>query len=160
MSSWRSSWSICGSRCSACAAPSASVAATTSRSSSTSPSGAVCLQERDAAEDDLRRGDLRSVVGGDRRHDDEDAVGRERAPVAEGDVVGVADVDAVDEDHPGAAILAEPRAACASISSGSAVADGKIRSGSIPTELREVGVQAQAAMVAVERASRAAAGSG
>ena len=43
--------------------------------------------------------------------DDEDAVGGEHAPVAQRDVGDVADLDAVDEDHPGLLALAEARAA-------------------------------------------------
>ena len=55
-------------------------------------------------------GDRRAVLLGDRRDDDEDAVGREHAPVAQGDVGRVADVDAVDEDHPRLLARAEARA--------------------------------------------------
>ena len=43
--------------------------------------------------------------------DDEDAVGGEHPPVAQGDVGHVADLDAVDEDHPGLLGVAEPCAA-------------------------------------------------
>ena len=66
---------------------------------------------RHAAEDHLGLGDRRAVLLGDRRDDDEDAVGAEHAPVAQGDVGRVADVDAVDEDHPRPLGLAEARAA-------------------------------------------------
>ena len=67
------------------------------------------LDERHPAEDDLRRRHLRAVVGGDRRDDDEHPVGRQGAAVAKRDVVGIADVDPVDEDHPGADLPPEPR---------------------------------------------------
>ena len=62
--------------------------------------GAVALQERDAARDHLGRDDGRAVLLGDRRDDDEDAVRAEHPAVAQRDVGHVADVDAVDEDHP------------------------------------------------------------
>ena len=67
--------------------------------------------ERHAAEDDLGLGDRRAVLLGDRRDDDEDAVGGEHPAVAQRDVGDVADLDAVDEDHAGALGLAEARAA-------------------------------------------------
>ena len=68
----------------------------------------VCLLgEGDAAEDHLRLVDLGAVVGGDGGDDDEDAVVGELAPVADCELVGLADGDAVDEDHPGVDVLAE-----------------------------------------------------
>ena len=52
----------------------------------------------------------RAVLLGDRRDDDEDAVGAEHPAVAQRDVGRVADVDAVDVDHARALALAEARA--------------------------------------------------
>ena len=59
------------------------------------------LDERHAAEDDLGRDDRLARLLGHRGDDDEDPVGRQHAAVAQGDVGRIADVDAVDEDHPG-----------------------------------------------------------
>ena len=59
------------------------------------------VDKRHATKDDLWRRDLGPIVRGDRDDHDEDAVRGERSPIAERHVVGVADVDAVHEDHPG-----------------------------------------------------------
>ena len=69
------------------------------------------LDERDAAEDHLGVDHRLAGLLGDRRDDDEDAVVGEHPAVAQRDVGGIADVDAVDEDHPGLLGLAEARAA-------------------------------------------------
>ena len=66
------------------------------------------VHERHAAEDHLGVGDRTPVLLGDRRDDDEDPVGGEHPPVAQRYVGHVADLDAVDEDHPG--LLACPEA--------------------------------------------------
>ncbi len=67
--------------------------------------------ERYAAEDHLWVGDRASVLLGDRHHYDEDPVGGEHAPVAQRYVRHVADLDAVDEHHPGLLVLFEARPA-------------------------------------------------
>ena len=69
--------------------------------------GLLLVEEGDAAEDHLGVGDRIAVLARDRGDDDEEPVGGERAAVAQGDVVGIADVDAVDEDHAGADVGAE-----------------------------------------------------
>ena len=73
------------------------------------PAGLV--HERHPAEDHLRVGDRTAALLGDRRDDDEDPVGREHPAIAQRGVGDIADVDAVDEEHPGALGLGEPRAA-------------------------------------------------
>ena len=98
MSSWRSSWSRTTSLTPSSAAAASGVLDHVAQLVDETL-GLPLLEEGHAAEDDLGLGDLLAVVGRDGRDDDEDAVGRERAPVAQGNVVGIADVDAVDEDH-------------------------------------------------------------
>ena len=99
-----------------CSAARSSESSTASRSSSMNV--AVAVEERDAAGEHLGRDDGRAVLLGDRRDDDEDAVGGEHPAVAQRDVGDVADVDAVDEDHARPSPCSPKRAPSASISSG------------------------------------------
>ena len=103
---------------------------TASRSSSTNCG--VAVEERHAAREHLGCDDRRAVLLGHGRDDDEDAVGAEHPAVAQGDVGDVADVDAVDEDHPRRLALAPARAGSV-ISSGSPFSPWKMFSGGTPT---------------------------
>ena len=91
-----------------------------------------------------------AVLLGDRRDDDEDAVGREHAPVAQRGVGDVADVDAVDEEHPGVLRRAEAGAARVELEH-VAVLGAEDAIGIDADGLGERGVQADPPVVAVER---------
>ena len=107
------------------------------------------VEERNAAEDDLGIGDRAAVLLGDRDHDDEDAVRREHAPVAQRDVGHVADLHAVDEDHARLLVLAKARAALVDVQRQPVVALEDVL-GRDAHRLGQLGVQAQALEVAVE----------
>ena len=108
------------------------------------------LDERHAAEDHLGRRDRLAGLLGDGRDDDEDPVGRQHPPVAQRDVGGVADVDAVDEDHPGLLGLAEPRAARVDLERQPVLAAEHVV-GVDPDRVGELGVQVDPLVVAVDR---------
>ena len=119
------------------------------------------LEERHAAEDDLRRRRPSSpssaeTVATTMKTPSAESV----APVAQGDVVGVADVDAVDEDHPGVDVLAEAGALGVDLERAAPLRPRKMFSAVDPDRLGELGVQAHPLVVAVERATRSAAWSG
>ena len=77
--------------------------------------GAQLLEERlgpvaEAARDQLRRSrQAAAVLCGERRHDDQHAVLGEPPPVAQRDVVHVADAEPVDERHSGLDVVDDPR---------------------------------------------------
>ena len=105
--------------------------------------------EGHAAEDDLGLAHRLPVLLGDRHHNDEDPVGREHAAVAQRDVGHLADLDAVDEDHPRALALAEAGAAPVDLER-QAVLGLKDVLDRHPDGLRELRVHPQPLEVAVE----------
>ena len=132
-----------------------SEASTASRSSSTKPS----LSSRKGTPRKMISGRRHraAVLLGDGGHDDEDAVGREHAAVAQGHVLDVPHLHAVHEDHARPARARRSAAPRPSSSSGRPFSPRKIDFGVDPHGLGQLAVQAQALVVAVHRASRSAA---
>ena len=147
-SSCRWSWSRSISRISSSAAR-ASESSTASRISSRSPSASSTNGTPRKIISGV--GDRAAVLLGDRRDDDEDAVGREHAAVAQRDVLDVADVDAVDEDHAGLLVLAEARAAARRSRAAGRCRPMKMSSRVDADRLGQLAVQAQPLVVAVDR---------
>ena len=108
------------------------------------------VEERHAAEDDLGRRHRPTVLLGDRGHDDEDAVRGEHPPVAKGDVLDVAHLDPVDEDHPRLLLVAPARAALVDLER-EAVSAAEDRLRLDADLLGEPAVEAQPLVVAVHR---------
>ena len=90
-----------------------------------------------------------AVLLGHGGYDDEDAVAGEHPPVAQRDVAGVADVHAVDEDHPGLLALYEAGALPVDLERQAVLAPEHVLAGHAHGS-RQLGVQAQAAVVAVD----------
>ena len=126
----------------------ASDLSTARRSSSTEAVGLV--GEGHAAEDDLRRDDRAAVLLRDGRDDDEDAVRRQHAAVAQGHVLDVAHLHPVHEDEPGLLALAPAGAGGVDLERASVLsAEDRLRRD--PHGLGQLGVQAQPLVVAVHR---------
>ena len=96
-------------------------------------------------------GDRAAVLLGDRRDDDEDAVGAEHPAVAQRDVGRVADVDAVDVDHARRARACRSARRRSSSSSGRPFSPLKMCSAGDADRLGQLAVQVDALVVAVER---------
>ncbi len=121
---------------------------TSSRISSTSSS--ACSMNGTPRKITSGRRDRLAALLGDRRDDDEDPVGRQHPAVAQRDVGRIADVDAVDEDHPRLLGLAEARAALVDLERQPVLAAEHVV-GVDPDGVGELRVQVDPLVVAVDR---------
>ena len=102
------------------------------------------------AGDQLRRRDVAALVDGHGRDDDEDAVLRQAAPVAERDVLDVADAEPVDEGHAGLDAVGDAHAVRGQLDDRPVLGDHDplVRDARVA---RELGVGGEHAVLAVDR---------